>query len=154
MKTEFLVQLDGAGTNSEDRVLIVGATNRPQDLDEAVRRRLVKRLYIPLPNDEARKVIIESLMKQSHYELSDQDIAFIVKSTEGYSGADMKELCVEAALGPCRDIRDIKSIDASSVRPIQLKDFVNALKVIRPSVSQKDIGKYVEWNKTYGSFGT
>lgn len=75
IKTEFLVQLDGAATGikycicffyffifttynsssycikgDEDRLLLVGATNRPQELDEAARRRLVKRLYIPLPD--------------------------------------------------------------------------------------------------------
>lgn len=49
MKTEFLVQLDGATTGNEERLLIIGATNRPQELDEAARRRFVKRLYIPLP---------------------------------------------------------------------------------------------------------
>lgn len=49
IKTEFLVQLDGASTAEEDRILLVGATNRPQELDEAARRRFVKRLYIPLP---------------------------------------------------------------------------------------------------------
>lgn len=57
IKTEFLVQLDGANTfgNENDRILIIGATNRPDDLDEAVRRRLSKRLYIPLPNSDGRR---------------------------------------------------------------------------------------------------
>lgn len=49
IKTEFLVQLDGAGTKNDERILVIGATNRPQELDDAARRRLVKRLYIPLP---------------------------------------------------------------------------------------------------------
>lgn len=49
IKTEFLVQLDGASTDSGERLLVIGATNRPQELDEAARRRFVKRLYIPLP---------------------------------------------------------------------------------------------------------
>lgn len=49
IKTEFLVQLDGAATVDDERILLVGATNRPQELDEAARRRFVKRLYIPLP---------------------------------------------------------------------------------------------------------
>lgn len=52
IKTEFLVQLDGATTDNEERLLLVGATNRPQELDEAARRRFVKRLYIPLPEYE------------------------------------------------------------------------------------------------------
>lgn len=50
VKTEFLVELDGAKTNNDERVLIIGATNLPQELDDAVIRRFVKRLYIPLPN--------------------------------------------------------------------------------------------------------
>jgi SpoVK/Ycf46/Vps4 family AAA+-type ATPase len=60
IKTEFLVQLDGANTFAGEnaRILIIGATNRPDDLDEAVRRRLVKRLYIPLPNIAGRKQFI------------------------------------------------------------------------------------------------
>ena len=60
IKTEFLVQLDGANTfaGEEARILIIGATNRPDDLDEAVRRRLAKRMYIPLPNKDARKQFI------------------------------------------------------------------------------------------------
>merc|ERR1719277_923341 len=62
IKTEFLVQLDGCSTVGEERILIVGATNRPQDLDEAARRRLVKRLLIPLPENEARKQIIARLI--------------------------------------------------------------------------------------------
>uniref|UniRef100_A0A1B6C0I8 AAA+ ATPase domain-containing protein n=1 Tax=Clastoptera arizonana TaxID=38151 RepID=A0A1B6C0I8_9HEMI len=52
LKTEFLVHLDGTGTKEDERILLIGATNRPQDLDEAVRRRFVKRLYIPLPDLE------------------------------------------------------------------------------------------------------
>ena len=48
IKTEFLIQLDGAGNGGEERLLLIGATNRPQELDEAARRRLVKRLYIPV----------------------------------------------------------------------------------------------------------
>lgn len=57
IKTEFLVQLDGATTDSDERLLVIGATNRPQELDEAARRRFVKRLYIPLPELEVQKVI-------------------------------------------------------------------------------------------------
>lgn len=52
LKTEFLIQLDGATTGDDDRVLLVAATNRPQELDDAARRRFTKRLYIPLPDFE------------------------------------------------------------------------------------------------------
>jgi SpoVK/Ycf46/Vps4 family AAA+-type ATPase len=62
LKTEFLVQLDGVGS-SNTRILVVGATNRPYDLDEAALRRLSKRIYIGLPDDEARAGQIKKLLK-------------------------------------------------------------------------------------------
>jgi len=69
------VQLDGARTTGEERILIIGATNRPQELDEAVKRRFQKRLYIPLPNSEARRELIKVIIekdssKGNKYDLS------------------------------------------------------------------------------------
>ncbi|CAB3234707.1 unnamed protein product [Arctia plantaginis] len=152
IKTEFLVQFDGAATGDEDRLLIVGATNRPQELDEAARRRLVKRLYIPLPDAGARQQIITNLLKNENNELTLQHIAEVAGLTEGYSGADMRSLCSEAAMGPVRSVplSQIVSIDRNKVRPVNFQDFVNALQRVKPSVSQDDLGQYVKWNKTYG----
>lgn len=104
IKTEFLVQLDGTGTGENDRILVVGATNRPQELDEAARRRLTKRLYIPLPDLEARKQIVENLMSQTKSILSPEEIDHIAKESEGFSGADMANLCKEASMGPIRTL--------------------------------------------------
>lgn len=64
LKTEFLVQLDGAGTNTDDSILIIGATNRPHEIDDAVIRRMTKRLYIPLPNKESRKELLLNVIKK------------------------------------------------------------------------------------------
>ncbi|CAH2283712.1 fidgetin 1 [Pelobates cultripes] len=152
IKTEFLVQLDGATTSSEDRILVVGATNRPQEIDEAARRRLVKRLYIPLPEDSARKQIVVSLMSQERNSLTDQEVDAIVSQSDGFSGADMTQLCREAALGPIRSIqiKDISTITSEQVRPIVYIDFQNALQTVRPSVSQNDLELYKNWNKTFG----
>ncbi|MEE6465603.1 hypothetical protein FKM82_006616 [Ascaphus truei] len=152
IKTEFLVQLDGATTSSEDRILVVGATNRPQEIDEAARRRLVKRLYIPLPEASARKQIVVSLMSWEHCSLADQEVESIVLQADGFSGADMTQLCREAALGPIRSIQvqDISTITAEQVRPIAYIDFQNAFQTVRPSVSQKDLELYENWNKTFG----
>uniref|UniRef100_T1H577 AAA+ ATPase domain-containing protein n=1 Tax=Megaselia scalaris TaxID=36166 RepID=T1H577_MEGSC len=77
IKTEFLVQLDGAATSEEDRVLIVGATNRPQELDEAARRRLTQRLYVPLPELEARIHILKNLLKTIVNEIKDEEFTKI-----------------------------------------------------------------------------
>ena len=104
MKTEFLVQLDGASTVGEERILVVGATNRPQELDDAARRRLVKRLYIPLPDQEARLHILIRLLRKEKCAVSGEQMEDISKRTEGYSGADMANLCREAALGPIRSL--------------------------------------------------
>ncbi|XP_047505321.1 fidgetin-like protein 1 isoform X2 [Pieris napi] len=152
IKTEFLVQFDGAATGEEDRLLIVGATNRPQELDEAARRRLVKRLYIPLPDAQARKQIVFNLLKNENNELTSQDMSDVAHLTDGYSGADMKSLCSEAAMGPIRAVplSQITTIDRDMVRPVNAQDFKAALKRVRPSVSQDDLGQYIKWDRTYG----
>ncbi|XP_045212612.2 fidgetin-like protein 1 [Mercenaria mercenaria] len=153
IKTEFLVQLDGASTSSEDRLLVIGATNRPQEIDEAARRRFVKRLYIPLPEYPARRTIITNLLRQQSYQLTDQQLDTICARTDGFSGADMATLCREAALGPIRDMSfgDIENISADQVRPIAHQDFEEALQNVKPSVSDKDLDIYIEWNNTFGS---
>uniref|UniRef100_A0ABM5GLX7 Fidgetin-like protein 1 n=2 Tax=Pogona vitticeps TaxID=103695 RepID=A0ABM5GLX7_9SAUR len=152
IKTEFLVQLDGATTSSEDRILVVGATNRPQEIDEAARRRLVKRLYIPLPNASARRQIVSRLMSKEHCSLTEEEIDIIVQKSEGFSGADMTQLCREASLGPIRSLQsvDIATITPDQVRRIVFQDFDSALKTVRPSVSSKDLEMYDMWNQTFG----
>ncbi|KAH7956260.1 hypothetical protein HPB52_007766 [Rhipicephalus sanguineus] len=160
IKTEFLVQLDGASTKGDERLLIVGATNRPKELDEAARRRLAKRLYIPLPEKAARRQMVCRLLAQVKHCLSDEDIDTVVSLTQGYSGADMAQLCKEAALGPIRSLsfETLQHITAqqartllSIVRPVSFKDFEEALCQVRASVSQDDLHGYIEWNSMYGS---
>ncbi|XP_014614498.1 PREDICTED: fidgetin-like protein 1 isoform X3 [Polistes canadensis] len=153
LKTEFLVQLDGAATSEDDRILIVGATNRPQELDEAARRRLVKRLYIPLPELQARKQIICNLLSSVKHNVTEQDITDIAQQAEGYSGADMKTLCTEASMGPIRCIpyNVLQEIPSDEITPVTLQDFKEALQNVRPSVSQSDLAIYVNWDRTYGT---
>ncbi|XP_045445823.1 fidgetin-like protein 1, partial [Melitaea cinxia] len=152
LKTEFLVQLDGAATSEDDRILIIGATNRPQELDEAARRRLVKRLYIPLPDVEARTQIICNLLRHEAHALSGAQAAECARLTAGYSGADMRALCAEAAMGPLRalPLDQIATVDTAHVRPVNMQDFKMALQRVRPSVSQDDLTQYIKWNNTYG----
>lgn len=152
IKTEFLVQFDGAATASADRILVIGATNRPQELDEAARRRLVKRLYIPLPDAAARCTIIGTLLGAQAHSLTETDIQAICQQTEGYSGADVDNLCREAALGPIRSIRgSILEVSPEQVRPISMEDFGKAMSQVRASVSSADLDLYLEWNGKYGS---
>lgn len=153
MKTEFLIQLDGATTGDEDRILVIGATNRPYELDEAARRRLVKRLYVPLPELEARAQIVRNLLRSENHDLSDEYVLEIARLADGYSGADMTNLCKEASMGPIRSIpfSQLESFSKDEVRHVTVEDFRQALQDVRPSVSQKDLKVYLDWDLTYGS---
>ena len=153
MKTEFLVQLDGVGTCSGDNILILGATNRPQELDEAARRRFVKRLYVPLPEEDGRRQFMTTfLTRECKHALSEEDINTVVEKTSGYSGSDLRSLGTEAAIGPLRALGSkMQSATEDSVRPIVLDDFTAALRHVRPSVSPEEIIHYISWNEQFGS---
>ena len=151
IKTEFLVQFDGAGTNSEDRILVIGATNRPQELDEAARRRLAKRLYIPLPDAPARVTLVTNLLHSQSHDLSETDMHWLCQRTDGYSGSDLENLCREAALGPIRSLTDILNVRNADLRPIMRQDFEDALTQVRASVSVSDLNGYLEWDARFGS---
>lgn len=103
-------------------------------MDEAARRRFVKRLYIALPESEARLTIVKNLLADMKHSLEDADFDEVAKLTEGmpfsvffrsfndfsifssgYSGADMRQLCAEAAMGPIRDIDNCSSLDIETI---------------------------------------
>lgn len=155
MKTEFLLQFDGCGTDDEEKLLIVGATNRPEGLDEAARRRFTKRLYVPLPDIEARIGITRHLVKEVKESLSEEDYTKIGEMTEGYSGSDMKRVCNEASMIALRDAvgryGDILKVPADAIRPLELKDFENALKKTKTSVAASEITRYEKFNAEFGA---
>jgi SpoVK/Ycf46/Vps4 family AAA+-type ATPase len=91
-------QFDGCGTSQDDRILLIGATNRPHEIDEAARRRFTKKLYIPLPCAKARRQMVVHLLAKQKHDLSDEEIDDIVEKTLGYSGSDMAGLVKEAAI--------------------------------------------------------
>uniref|UniRef100_A0A803QL39 AAA+ ATPase domain-containing protein n=1 Tax=Cannabis sativa TaxID=3483 RepID=A0A803QL39_CANSA len=155
LKTQFLIEMEGFDSGSE-QILLIGATNRPQELDEAARRRLTKRLYIPLPSSEARAWIIQNLLKKDGlFKLEKEDIDTICKLTEGYSGSDMKNLVKDASMGPLREALkqgiEITKLKKEDMRPVTLKDFEQALQEVRPSVSLNELGTYEKWNNQFGS---
>ncbi|EGC39209.1 hypothetical protein DICPUDRAFT_91262 [Dictyostelium purpureum] len=152
IKTEFLIQWDGVAGNPEDRMLLIGATNRPEELDEAARRRMSKRLYIPLPDFESRYALIKHLLKKERHDIVDEGMKEIAEISEGYSGADMKALCTEAAYQPIRDLGDtIATASLESIRAISINDFILAKKRVKPSVDKKELKSYVEWNEKFGA---
>jgi SpoVK/Ycf46/Vps4 family AAA+-type ATPase len=154
IKTQFFIELDGCNNNSDARILVVGATNRPQELDEAARRRLQKRLYIPLPDAESRRALLELLLNKAPNKLSGGEIDEITAKTAGYSGSDINQLCREAAMGPLRAVgrEKLGTINAGSLPPISMIDFLAAMQLVRSSVSEKELLAYDKWNNEFGMF--
>lgn len=107
---------------------------------------------MPLPEPPARAQLVRNLLSREKHNISDAQLEGIVARTEGYSGADLRALCTEAAFMPLRDVANIRDADKDSVRAIAARDFDAALKVIRASVAQKDLAALEEWNKQFGSF--
>jgi len=101
IKTEFLVQMDGVGKNSGN-VLVLGATNVPWELDAAIRRRFEKRVYIPLPEREARSFMVKLHLGDTPSSLTEGDFDKLGDITEGASGSDIKVLVKEALMQPLR----------------------------------------------------
>lgn len=152
LKSEFLIQFDGVTSNPNDLVIVIGATNKPQELDDAVLRRLVKRIYVPLPDGNVRRVLLKHKLKGRAFSLPGGDLEKLVRETEGYSGSDLQALCEEAAMMPIRELgANILTVKANQVRPLRYEDFQKALAVIRPSLSKSKWGDLERWNEEFGS---
>ncbi|CBX98221.1 hypothetical protein IAQ61_010318 [Plenodomus lingam] len=168
IKTEFLIQWSdlqkaAAGRDLSDkdrekgdatRVLVLAATNLPWAIDEAARRRFVRRQYIPLPEDWVRKQQVKTLLSHQKHELSERDMDRLVKLTEGFSGSDITALAKDAAMGPLRSLGEkLLSMTMEQIRPIQYKDFVASLQTIRPSVSKQGLKEFEDWATQFGERG-
>jgi len=133
--------------------MVLAATNRPQDLDEAIRRRLEKRIYIPLPTRAGREQLFKINLKG--IQLSEQiDWATLHEITEGYSGADITCVCRDAAMMPLRrklaeglDIAAVKQMASEVNAPLVMTDFLEALKNVSKSVGPEQLAGYAEWMK-------
>ena len=79
----------------------------------------------------------------------------MVSKTNGYSGSDVRHVCTEAAMGPIRSLPSsshISNVDVRDLRPITIDDFQQSIRKVKPSVSQKDLKKYSDWNMEFGTF--
>ncbi|XP_054250186.1 spastin isoform X3 [Indicator indicator] len=152
LKTEFLIEFDGVQSSGEDRILVMGATNRPQELDDAVLRRFTKRVYVSLPNEETRLVLLKTLLSKQGSPLTQKELAQLARMTDGYSGSDLTALAKDAALGPIRELKpeQVKNMSASEMRNIKLSDFTESLKKIKRSLSPQTLEAYIRWNKDFG----
>lgn len=152
LKSEFLIQFDGVTSNPNDLVIVIGATNKPQELDDAVLRRLVKRIYVPLPDENVRRLLLKHKLKGQEFSLPGRDLEQLVRETEGYSGSDLQALCEEAAMMPIRELgSNILTVKANQVRPLRYEDFQKAMSVIRPSLNKSKWEELEQWNQEFGS---
>ncbi|XP_039882935.1 outer mitochondrial transmembrane helix translocase-like [Simochromis diagramma] len=114
------------------QVIIMGATNRPEDIDPAILRRMPTKIHIKLPNFEQRKQILRLILEN---EKVDPLINFshIAGETEGFSGSDLKEICREAALLCFQEIMDSDTLSIDHIRPISQDDLQNATRKMKKS---------------------
>jgi SpoVK/Ycf46/Vps4 family AAA+-type ATPase len=132
----------------------LAATNLPWDIDEAARRRFVRRQYIPLPEEHVREQQFRKLLSHQKHELSDEDITVLVRVTQGFSGSDVTALAKDAAMGPLRNLGEaLLHTPMDQIRPIQFEDFEMSLHSIKPSVNREGLKKYEDWAKEYGERG-
>ena len=150
LKTEFLIQFDGLGSNNNARLLVIAATNRPMDLDEALLRRLPKRVYCGPLDERGRFEFIKKVINRVETKLSDNDIIEVAKMTNGYSNSDLKELCKEAAFQPVRELTMEQIMKIKKFRPLYKKDLVKAVHKIRGTMSDKIIRELIKWNEQFG----
>ncbi|KAH0542092.1 hypothetical protein FGG08_003472 [Glutinoglossum americanum] len=163
IKTEFLIQwsdLQRAAAGREQstaekekgdasRVLVLAATNLPWAIDEAARRRFVRRQYIPLPEGSTRAAQLRTLLGHQKHELGNEDIERLVDLTEGKF-----QRMSDAAMGPLRSLGEaLLHMSMDQIRPIQFQDFEASLTNIRPSVSKQGLKEFENWAKEFGERG-
>ena len=167
VKSELLVQMDGVSSTTDGdpdakpkTVTVLAATNFPWDLDEALRRRLEKRIYIPLPEPSDIRALLEinlkTLPKDEDVDLD--ELAAQMKEG-GYSGADITNLCRDAAMMPMR--RRIKGLNREEIKnlrnsetadlPVSQEDLRMAASRIHSSVSKEDLGRHEAWLQEFGA---
>jgi len=146
---QLLTEIDGVGVKKN--LFFIGATNRPELLDEALLRpgRLDQLIYIPLPDFPARLGILQATLRKSPV-ASNVPIDFVARKTDGFSGADLAELCQRAAKAAIRDSiaadelrKNEDSMDTGSApNEIRRKHFEEAFQNARRSVTLTDLSKY------------
>ncbi|CAG9855424.1 unnamed protein product [Phyllotreta striolata] len=160
VKSELLVQMDGITANNDEPgkvVMVLAATNFPWDIDEALRRRLEKRIYIPLPSKEGREALLEINLREVKLD-PDINLATIARRLDGFSGADITNVCRDASMMSMR--RKICGLRPDQIKqlpkeeldlPVTMRDFEEALVKNNKSVSKQDLEKYEKWMKEFGS---
>ncbi|KAM1070227.1 hypothetical protein COP2_002096 [Malus domestica] len=182
IKNEFMTHWDGLLTKTGERILVLAATNRPFDLDEAIIRRFERRVMVGLPSVENREMILRTLLSKEKVE--NLDFKELATMTEGYSGSDLKNLCVTAAYRPVRELiqqerqKDVekKKKDAKekgteeasepkeeekeehviTLRALNMEDMRQAKNQVAASFASEGsvMSELKQWNELYGEGGS
>mmetsp|Transcript_1381 Transcript_1381/g.1873 ORF Transcript_1381/g.1873 Transcript_1381/m.1873 type:complete len:489 (+) Transcript_1381:137-1603(+) len=156
-KTEFMSQWDGLTSDQNARVMVLGATNRPNCIDPAFERRLPRRFEVPLPDARARKEIFKVILKKRANSITEDQFQKLADDSQGYSGSDIKEVCRVAVQIPSKEKMEAekpvrKQFDDGKIskaekenalntppRPVCYEDILKGLsKVAPPGQAQRD----------------
>ncbi|XP_057859440.1 uncharacterized protein LOC131068285 [Cryptomeria japonica] len=135
MKTEFMALWDGFTTDQNARVMVLAATNRPWELDDAILRRLPQAFEVGMPDCKERAKILKVILKGENVE-DNIDFDHIASLCEGYSGSDLTELCKQAAYAPIREMLEQEKtgrITSQIPRPLNQSDLERILSVSKSS---------------------
>jgi SpoVK/Ycf46/Vps4 family AAA+-type ATPase len=151
MVNQFLHEWDNMGTGKDNAFIIV-ATNRPQDIDDAILRRLPQRIHVGLPSAEERLKILEHYLADERH--PDVNLANVANRTQRYSGSDLKNLCIEAATkAVADDIQKPSTTEPGAPRPRRLlapEHFIQALQEIRPCTTEHMLAEIRQFQLRYG----
>ncbi|KAI9245911.1 P-loop containing nucleoside triphosphate hydrolase protein [Sporodiniella umbellata] len=143
---QFMIEWDGLSTKNQG-ILVMAATNRPFDLDPGVLRRMPQRILLDLPNEQDRLKILKILLKEQEHKV---DLVKLSKSTQNYSGSDLKNMCVTAALKAIQE--HIKSGGTETVILTE-NHFEESLKIVLPSLSEETgiLAEIKKWDSQFGN---
>jgi len=158
VKTTMMSEWDGLNSGGAG-VIVIGSTNRPFDLDEAVLRRFPRRILVDLPDLDTRREILEVTLAENRLD-SEVNLTRVAIKLDGYTGSDIKEVCREAVVQISHEQAKIldrglagdDGFTLQRLRPVLAKDFETALSKLKKSVSEKgrELAKVWEWNDQYG----
>ena len=154
VKTQLLSEIQGLKSTHNKPLLVLGATNRPWDIDNAMLSRFEKRVHVPLPDMKARAGIFKIHTEGVNTALTDEDYIELAVRTEGYSGRDIANICREVIMLPIREL-DMSGLLESSdkevnIRDISLKDFKKTLKKVKPMTNKALMKQYNDWAEEFG----
>lgn len=145
VRNQFLKEMDGLQDKNERlHVYVIAATNKPWALDEPFIRRFQKRIYVPLPDLEARRQLLQMLISRLPSGAK-VDLDELARRLEGYSGSDIKDLVQDAYMRVVREYFEQKS----GLRPVTMEDFEYALSRRKPSVDERMLRAYEEWSEKF-----